>query len=84
MRKAENPDPLSPIINSDLAEFLLLTHSYDESVEQGRKIIQMDSTFPIGRKQLGDAYLLKQMDKEAVAELQKAVRLSGMSAARYA
>jgi hypothetical protein len=44
----------------------------------------MDSTFPIGHKQLGDAYLLKQMDKEAVAELQKAVRLSGMSAARYA
>jgi hypothetical protein len=48
MRKAENLDPLSLIINSDLAEFHLLTHSYDESVEQGRKIIQMDSTFPIG------------------------------------
>jgi len=79
MRKAENLDPLSLIINSDLAEFLLLTHSYDESVEQGRKIIEMDSTFPIGHKQLGDAYLLKQMDKEAVAELQKAVRLSGDS-----
>jgi len=79
MRKAENLDPLSLIINSDLAEFLLLTHSYDESVEQGRKIIEMDSTFPIGHKQLGDAYLLKQMDKEAVAELQKAVQLSGGS-----
>jgi tetratricopeptide (TPR) repeat protein len=39
----------------------------------------MDSTFAIGHKQLGDAYLLKQMDKEAVAELQKAVRLSGGS-----
>jgi TolB-like protein/DNA-binding winged helix-turn-helix (wHTH) protein/Tfp pilus assembly protein PilF len=79
MRKAENLDPLSLIINADLAEFLLLTHSYDESVEQGRKIIEMDSTFAIGHKQLGDAYLLKQMDKEAVAELQKAVRLSGGS-----
>jgi TolB-like protein/DNA-binding winged helix-turn-helix (wHTH) protein/Tfp pilus assembly protein PilF len=79
MRKAENLDPLSLIINSDLAEFLLLTHSYDESVEQGHKIIEMDSTFPIGHKQLGDAYLLKQIDKEAVAELQKAVRLSGGS-----
>jgi TolB-like protein/DNA-binding winged helix-turn-helix (wHTH) protein/Tfp pilus assembly protein PilF len=79
MRKAENLDPLSLIINADLAEFLLLTHSYDESVKQGRKIIEMDSTFAIGHKQLGDAYLLKQMDKEAVAELQKAVRLSGGS-----
>src|SRR5580700_9899952 len=79
MRKAENLDPLSLIINADLAEFLLLTHSYDESVEQGRKIIEMDSTFAIGHKQLGDAYLLKQMDMESVAELQKAVRLSGGS-----
>jgi TolB-like protein/DNA-binding winged helix-turn-helix (wHTH) protein/Tfp pilus assembly protein PilF len=79
MRKAENLDPLSLIINADLAEFLLLTHSYDESVKQGRKIIEMDSTFAIGHKQLGDAYLLKQMDQEAVAELQVAVRLSGGS-----
>jgi tetratricopeptide (TPR) repeat protein len=79
MRKAENLDPLSLIINADLAEFLLLTHSYDESVKQGRKIVEMDSTFAIGHKQLGDAYLLKQMDKEAVAELQVAVRLSGGS-----
>src|SRR6202140_2464998 len=79
MRKAENLDPLSLIINADLAEFLLLTHSYDESVKQGRKIIEMDSTFAIGHKQLGDAYLLKQMDKEAVAELQESVRLSGGS-----
>src|SRR5579862_754647 len=79
MRKAESLDPLSLIINADLAEFLLLTHSYDESVKQSRKIIEMDSTFAIGHKQLGDAYLLKQMDNEVVAELQKAVRLSGGS-----
>jgi tetratricopeptide (TPR) repeat protein len=77
MRKAENLDPLSLIINSDLAEFLLLTHSYDESIKQSRKIIEMDPAFAIGHKQLGDAYLLKQLDKEAVAELQKAVGLSG-------
>jgi TolB-like protein/DNA-binding winged helix-turn-helix (wHTH) protein/Tfp pilus assembly protein PilF len=79
MRKAQNLDPLSLIINSDLAEFLLLNHSYDESVKQSRKIIEMDPTFATGHKQLGDAYLLKQMDKEAVAELQKAVQLSGGS-----
>ncbi len=79
MRKAENLDPLSLIINADLAEFLLLTHSYDESVKQSRKIIEMDPTFAIGHKQLGDAYLLKQMNKEAVAELQNAVRLSAGS-----
>jgi TolB-like protein/DNA-binding winged helix-turn-helix (wHTH) protein/Tfp pilus assembly protein PilF len=79
MRKAESLDPLSLIINADLAELLLLTHSYDESVRQSRKIIEMDPTFAFGHKQLGDAYLLKQMNKEAVEELQKAVRLSGGS-----
>jgi tetratricopeptide (TPR) repeat protein len=79
MRIAEDLDPLSLIINADLAEFLLLTHSYDESVEQGRKTIELDSAFAIGHKQLGDTYLPKQMDKEAVAELQEAVRLSGGS-----
>jgi len=79
MRKAENLDPLSLIINADLAEFLLLTHSYDESVRQGRKIIEMDSAFAIGHKQLGDAYLLERMDKDAIAELQKAVELPGGS-----
>jgi TolB-like protein/DNA-binding winged helix-turn-helix (wHTH) protein/Tfp pilus assembly protein PilF len=77
MKTADNLDPLSLIINSDLAEFLLLTHSYDESAAQSRKIIEMDPDFAIGHKQLGDAYLLKKMDKEAVAELQNAVELSG-------
>jgi TolB-like protein/DNA-binding winged helix-turn-helix (wHTH) protein/Tfp pilus assembly protein PilF len=77
MKTAENLDPLSLIINSDLAEFLVLTHAYDESVDQSRKIIEMDPDFAIGHKQLGDAYLLKKMNQEAVAELQKAVELSG-------
>src|SRR5262249_21347089 len=31
MRKAESLDPLSLIINADLAELLALAHSYDES-----------------------------------------------------
>ena len=79
MRKAESLDPLSLIINADLAELLLLTHSYDESVKQSRKIIEMDPTFAFGHKQLGDAYLLKQMNQEAVEELKEAVRLSGGS-----
>jgi tetratricopeptide (TPR) repeat protein len=37
MKKAVSLDPLSLIINSDLAEFLLLTHSYDESVKQSKR-----------------------------------------------
>src|SRR4029077_19015221 len=43
MRKAQNLDPLSLIINADLAELLLIAHLYDDSVRQSRKTIEMDS-----------------------------------------
>jgi len=79
MRKAESLDPLSLIINADLAELLLLAHSYDESIQQSRKTIQMDSNFALAHNQLGQAYLQKQMPAEAIAELQTAIRLSGDS-----
>jgi TolB-like protein/DNA-binding winged helix-turn-helix (wHTH) protein/Tfp pilus assembly protein PilF len=79
MRKAENLDPLSLIINADLAELLVLAHSYDESIRQSRKTIEMDPNFALAHNQLAQAYLQKHMYGEAVAELQKAVQLSGRS-----
>jgi len=79
MRKAENLDPLSLIINADLAELLVLAHSYDESIHQSRKTIEMDPNFALAHNQLAQAYLQKHMYDEAVAELQKAVQLSESS-----
>ncbi len=79
MKKAENLDPLSLIINADLAELLLLAHSYDESIRQSRKTIEMDPNFALAHNQLGQAYLQKQLRDEAITELQKAVQLSAGS-----
>jgi TolB-like protein/DNA-binding winged helix-turn-helix (wHTH) protein/Flp pilus assembly protein TadD len=79
MRKAENLDPLSLIINADLAELLVLAHAYDESIRQSRKTIEMDPNFALAHNQLAQAYLQKHMYDEAIAELQKAVQLSGRS-----
>ena len=79
MKKAENLDPLSIIINADLAELLVLAHYYDESIRQSRKTIEMDPNFALAHNQLGQAYLQKQMFDEAIAELQKAVQLSAGS-----
>jgi TolB-like protein/DNA-binding winged helix-turn-helix (wHTH) protein/Tfp pilus assembly protein PilF len=76
MRKAENLDPLSLIINADLAELLGLAHSYDDSIRQSLKTIEMDPNFALAHNQLAQAYLQKHMYAEAVAELQKAVELS--------
>ena len=77
MKKAESLDPLSLIINADLAELLVLSHSYDESIRQSRKTIEMDPNFAMAHNQLAQAYLQQHMYKEAVVELQKAVQLSG-------
>jgi len=79
MRKAQNLDPLSLIINADLAELLVLAHSYDESIQQSRKTLEMDPNFALAHNQLAQAYLQKHMNDEAVAEFQKAVELSGGS-----
>src|ERR1700722_15328676 len=79
MRKAENLDPLSLIINADLAEILGLAHSYDESILQSRKAIEMDPNFALAHNHLAEAYLQKHMYDEAVAEMQKAVQLPGGS-----
>lgn len=77
MRKAESLDPLSLVINADLAELLALAHSYDESIQQSRKTIEMDPNFGLAHNHLGQAYLQKHMYDDAIAELQKAVQLSG-------
>jgi|SRR5215472_15455494 len=77
MRNAQNLDPLSLIINADLAELLVIAHFYDESIQQSRKTVEMDPNFGLAHNQLAQAYLQKQNTKEAIAELQKAIRLSG-------
>src|ERR1700678_1943046 len=77
MRKAEHLDPLSLIINADLAELLVLAHSDEESIQQSRKTIEMDPNFALAHNQLAQAYLQKHMYDEAVAELKTAVQVSG-------
>jgi TolB-like protein/DNA-binding winged helix-turn-helix (wHTH) protein/Flp pilus assembly protein TadD len=79
MRKAKSLDPLSLIINADLAELLVIAHFYDESIIQSRKTIEMDPNFALAHNQLAQAYLQKHMNGEAIEELQKAVELSAGS-----
>jgi tetratricopeptide (TPR) repeat protein len=64
MRRAENLDPLSLIINADPAELLVIAHSYDEPIRQSRKTIEMDPNFALAHNQLAQAYLQKHMYEE--------------------
>lgn len=81
MRKAESLDPLSLIISADVAEELLVAHSFDESIQQSRKTVEMDPNFAAAHYELGQAYVQKHMYKEAITELKEAIELSGGSTA---
>jgi tetratricopeptide (TPR) repeat protein len=76
MKKAQNLDPLSLIIQADLAELLVIAHEYDESIRESQKAIEMDANFAMAHNQLAQAYLQKRMNEAAVAQLQIAVTLS--------
>jgi len=80
MRKAQNLDPLSLVINADLAELLALARADDEAINQSRKTLELDPSFGLAHNHLGQAYLQKHMINEAIAELQRAVALSGGAA----
>jgi tetratricopeptide (TPR) repeat protein len=80
MRKAQNLDPLSLVINADLAELLALAHAEDDAIQQSRKTLELDPGFGLAHNHLGQAYLQKHMTNEAIAELQQAVALSGGAA----
>jgi predicted Zn-dependent protease len=79
LKKAQSLDPLSLIINADLAELLLIAHFTDESIQQSRKTIEMDVNFPLAHNQLAVAYLQTHRLDEAISELRKAVQLSAGS-----
>jgi TolB-like protein/DNA-binding winged helix-turn-helix (wHTH) protein/Flp pilus assembly protein TadD len=79
MKKAQNLDPLSLIIQADLAELLVIAHEYDESIQQSQKAIEMDPNFAMAHNQLGQGYLEKHMNEPAVAQLRAAVQLSADS-----
>jgi tetratricopeptide (TPR) repeat protein len=80
LKKAESLDPLSLIINADLADALCIGHFYDESVQQSQKTIEMDPHFAVAHYQLGQALAQKQKHAEAIAEFRRAIELSGGNA----
>ena len=77
MKKAENLDPVSPVVNADLAELLLIAQLPDESIQQSRKTIEMNPGFAFAHNQLAQAYIQKHMFGEAIEELQEAFKLAG-------
>ena len=81
LKRAQSLDPLSLIINADIADALCVAGRYDEAVAQSEKTLKMDANFAIGHYELGQALVQKHKYDEAIAEFKKAIELSGPSGA---
>jgi TolB-like protein/tetratricopeptide (TPR) repeat protein len=78
-RRAQQLDPLSPRANSVVCWQLYFARRYDEAIEQARKTLELDADYMPAFWCSGAAYAEKADFKEAIAELQRAVTLSGGS-----
>ncbi len=79
IRRAQELDPLSLVINVGVGHVLYLSKRYDEAIEQYRKTVELDPSYMQARLWFGRPYLQKGMYDEAIAEVKEAVRLSGNS-----
>jgi TolB-like protein/DNA-binding winged helix-turn-helix (wHTH) protein/Flp pilus assembly protein TadD len=71
VRKAQELDPLSPVIETDLGKELYFARRYDEAIVEFRRALELDPNFISARNWLSDTFLEKGMFPEAIAELEK-------------
>ena len=79
MRRAQELDPLSLIINTNVAWCHHFARRYDEAIDQFKKTLEMDVNYALAHSRLGDTYVQKRMYREAISELGKAASLSPQS-----
>jgi eukaryotic-like serine/threonine-protein kinase len=77
LKKAQEIDPLSPIVNTDLGVPLFFERQYDQAINQFRKALELEPNFWHPHYWLGLAYYQKGMLVESLKELQTAASLSG-------
>src|SRR5262249_15344833 len=70
MRKAQQLDPLSPIITVDVGKDLFMARHYDEAIAQLKKALELSPTFPAAHYWLFYVYIEKQMFDEAAKEVE--------------
>jgi len=75
MKRAQELDPLSLIINAEVGSNYIYERQYDRAIEQLRKTLEMDQNFYYAHWNLGFAYAMKGAFPDALAEYQTALRL---------
>jgi serine/threonine-protein kinase len=68
---AEELDPLSLPVNTNVGWLFYLSRSYDEAIETYDKILELDADFILAHRRLGQVYVEKRMYEEAIREFEK-------------
>jgi len=76
IRRAQELDPASLIINSWYGRILAVSGQLDQAIDQLRKTLELDPNFIIAHYRLGQAYAEKQMYNEAINEFNTVLKLS--------
>ncbi len=79
LKRAQELDPLSLVINSHLAWLHYLSFDYESAIKQCKKVLEMDPNFAHVHAVLGRVYVQKSSFDLAIEEFQKAIDLSGSS-----
>ena len=79
IRRAQELDPLSPIINANIAITLLFKNDDKAAIEQCQKIIELDPNHISGHDWLSWAYVKQGRYREAIPEREKVAELSQRS-----
>ena len=72
IRQAQQLDPLSLAIRTDIGFQLYYTRKYDEAIQQLKTTLEMNPNFPLAHLWLGRTYQQKRMYAEAITEFEQA------------
>ncbi len=79
LKKAQQLDPLSPLMTSFLGEAFYFSRRYKEAENECRKALELEPNFPVAHWHLGLIYEQQGLYDEAIAQHRKAIDLSGGS-----
>lgn len=79
LKRAQELDPLSPLMSTFLGETLYFERRYDEAEKQCLKALELQPNFHIAHWHLGLIYEQQRMYEQAISEHRKAIEASGGS-----
>jgi len=71
IRKAQELDPLSAVIATDLGKELYFVRRYDEALVELRRALELDPNFVSAHNWISDTLLEKRLYNDAIVELEK-------------